>query len=456
MLFYTYIPIYSRLQGGTDVNVMLFIRYLFDFSIFFPTALLCIAPVRDHLKSPKRSPLIALGVVAVCWLAFSVIGAAFGINSNMLLWWEMLLAFCLYRRALRDSFSFGQPAFAFTTSTMVISMCRMLAVVINARAELNNPDNVYLLSTSMLSLGLSAALSALYYSTTVSWIRWLLNQFDEERLWRTVWVWPMALTALFIFILPQDPATVLVNRMQKISVLVILASFISVFLQLYQYYRIARECTLNLHLTQENQMLAVESRRYTELRTYMEQTRHLRHDFRQHMRVISGLTESGNLDALKVYLRQYESEIGDAPTLLCSNPAVDAIAGYYALWAANKQIPIHWSLNLPDQLPLPEADLCMLLGNLLENALLASESLPPEQRDVSVVCQMLSPAMLGLIVENRYDGVLKRHGDTLYSTRHSGCGTGLISVKSAVRKYNGQLTLDTENQTFRVHILLNL
>ena len=438
------------------MNILLFARYLADFSIFFPVALLCIAPVRSHMKFPKRSPLIVLGIASVFWLAFSLFGAVLGANSNALLWWAMLLAFCLYRRALGSSLSLGRSAFAFTTSTMVISMCRMLAVVINARAELNNSENVYLFSTSALSLGLSAVLSVLYVSTTVPWIRWLLNQFDEERLWRTVWIWPMALTALFIFILPQDPATILVNRMQKISILVILASFISVFLQLYQYYRIARECTLNLHLTQENQMLAVESRRYAELRTYMEQTRHLRHDFRQHLRVISGLTESGNLDALKTYLHQYESEIGDAPALLCSNPAVDAIAGYYALWASQKQIPIHWNLNLPDQLSLPEADLCMLMGNLLENALLASENLPPEERDVSVVCQMLSPAMLGLIVENRYDGTLKRHGDTLYSTRHSGCGMGLISVKSAVRKYNGQLTMSTENKTFRVHIVLNL
>ena len=438
------------------MNILLFARYLADFSIFFPVALLCIAPVRSHMKFPKRSPLIVLGIAAVFWLAFSLFGAVLGANSNTLIWWAMLLAFCLYRRVLSSSFSLGRSAFAFTASTMVISMCRMLAVVINARAELNNPENAYLFSTSALSLGLSAVLSVLYVSTTVPWIRWLLNQFDEERLWRTVWIWPMALTALFIFILPQDPATILVNRMQKISVLVILASFISVFLQLYQYYRIARECTLNLHLTQENQMLAVESRRYAELRTYMEQTRHLRHDFRQHLRVISGLTESGNLDALKTYLHQYESEIGDAPALLCSNLAVDAIAGYYALWASQKQIPIHWNLNLPDQLPMPEADLCMMMGNLLENALLASERLPPEERDVSVVCQMLSPAMLGLIVENRYDGTLKRHGDTLYSTRHSGCGTGLISVKSAVRKYNGQLTMSTENKTFRVHILLNL
>lgn len=418
--------------------------------------MLCFAPVRDHLKFSKHFIPMVLGIAAVFWLAFSLFGAVLGANSNALLWWAMLLAFCLYRRTLGSSFSLGRSAFAFTASTMMISMCRMLAVVINARAELNNSENVYLFSTSALSLGLSAVLSVLYVSTTVSWIRWLLNQFDEERLWRTVWIWPMALTALFIFILPQDPATILVNRMQKISILVILASFISVFLQLYQYYRIARECTLNLHLTQENQMLAVESRRYAELRTYMEQTRHLRHDFRQHLRVISGLTESGNLDALKTYLHQYESEIGDAPALLCSNPAVDAIAGYYALWASQKQIPIHWNLNLPDQLSLPEADLCMLMGNLLENALLASENLPPEERDVSVVCQMLSPAMLGLIVENRYDGTLKRHGDTLYSTRHSGCGMGLISVKSAVRKYNGQLTMSTENKTFRVHILLNL
>lgn len=418
--------------------------------------MLCFAPVRDHLKFSKHFIPMVLGVAAVFWLAFSLFGAVLGANSNALFWWAMLLAFCLYQRALGFSFSLGRSAFAFTASTMVISMCRMLAVVINARAELNNSENVYLFSTSALSLGLSAVLSVLYVSTTVPWIRWLLNQFDEERLWRTVWIWPMALTALFIFILPQDPATILVNRMQKISILVILASFISVFLQLYQYYRIARECTLNLHLTQENQMLAVESRRYTELRTYMEQTRHLRHDFRQHLRVISGLTESGNLDALKTYLHQYESEIGDAPALLCSNPAVDAIAGYYALWASQKQISIHWNLNLPDQLPLPESDLCMLMGNLLENALLASENLPTEERDVSVVCQMLSPAMLGLIVENRYDGTLKRHGDTLYSTRHSGCGMGLISVKSAVRKYNGQLTMSTENKTFRVHILLNL
>ena len=69
--------------------------------------------------------------------------------------------------------------------------------------------------------------------------------------------------------------------------------------------------------------------------------------------------------------------------------------------------PVEWKLALPRQLPMPEADLCTILGNLLENALHASQKLPPEQRRVQVMAQMLSPAMLGLVVENRYDGVLK-------------------------------------------------
>ena len=99
------------------MNILLFARYLADFSIFFSVALLCIAPVRSHMKSPKRSPLIALGIAAVFWLAFSLFGAVLGANSNTLIWWAMLLAFCLYRRVLSSSFSLGRSAFAFTTST---------------------------------------------------------------------------------------------------------------------------------------------------------------------------------------------------------------------------------------------------------------------------------------------------------------------------------------------------
>ena len=119
-------------------------------------------------------------------------------------------------------------------------------------------------------------------------------------------------------------------------------------------------------------------------------------------------------------------------------------------------VPVDWRLELPRQLAIPEADFCMMLGNLLENALHASQKLPPEQRQVKVLARMLSPAMLGLLVENRYDGVLKRQQGILHSTKHDGMGIGLVSIQTAVSRYGGSMTVETENGLFRVNILLNL
>ena len=90
----------------------------------------------------------------------------------------------------------------------------------------------------------------------------------------------------------------------------------------------------------------------------------------------------------------------------------------------------------------------MMLGNLLENALRASAVLPPEQRRVNVTAQMLSPAMMGLIVENTYD---ERPNAT-----PAGEGIGLTSVQTVVRKYAGQMTVETDSGVFRTNILLNL
>ena len=301
-----------------------------------------------------------------------------------------------------------------------------------------------------------AVLCILFWFTAVQWSRWLLREYRGEAFWQSAWPLPAIYAAFLIFCMPRDSAIVLINRIMIIAVLAVSISLLGIFLLLYEMYRVAMEYTRNTRLDRENQLLAVESRRYMELRAYMEQTRSLRHDFRQHLHVISGLTEAGELEELKSYLRQYEDELNDARPTLCANPAVDALAGHYDSDARQKGIPVEWKLELPKRLPLPEADLCTLLGNLLENAVFASQKLPPDERQVRVMARMLSPAMLGIVVENRYDGVLKKQKGVLHSTKHEGQGIGLVSINTTVQKYHGNLTVETENNVFRANVLLNL
>lgn len=387
------------------MDLALFGRYFLDFALLYPSAFLCLASLWEKLRTPRRTACIAAGCITLLCIGCAALCAVFGLSSNSLLPAIVLVSFWLLRWRVTPEVTVSQTAFLFSISAVMMAVCSLLSTLLNAPAEISNPQTVCLASTALLRLGLAA---------------------------------------------------VLVGRLKIISVLAVSISLFGIFLLLYEMYRVAREFTRNARLDRENQLLAMESRRYMELQTYLDNTRRLRHDFRQHLHVIAGLTETGQLEELKSYLHQYESELSEHRPSLCANAAVDALAGYYDHAAGQQSVPVEWKLALPRQLPMPEADLCTILGNLLENALHASQKLPPEQRRVQVMAQMLSPAMLGLVVENRYDGMLKKQQGILHSTKHEGTGIGLVSAETVVHKYNGNLHLETEEQIFRVNVLLNL
>jgi pyruvate/2-oxoglutarate dehydrogenase complex dihydrolipoamide acyltransferase (E2) component len=59
-------------------------------------------------------------------------------------------------------------------------------------------------------------------------------------------------------------------------------------------------------------------------------------------------------------------------------------------------------------------------------------------------------------IEATQDGVLKKQGGVLHSTKHDGQGIGLVSVETAVHRYHGNLTVETGGNVFRANVLLNL
>lgn len=57
------------------------------------------------------------------------------------------------------------------------------------------------------------------------------------------------------------------------------------------------------------------------------------------------------------------------------NQSVDNVIGYYYALAQKEEIPFDARVDLPKELSVDEMDLCLILSNLLENALEASRKL---------------------------------------------------------------------------------
>lgn len=435
----------------------LYVRYLLEYIILYPAALLCYLPMRKHLGMGWKQLVGLLSVIITCAVLFSALMCTLMLSrANAMLMPVLVGMFFVYRNTISKDVSLGKAMYVFTTMASLLAAATMLTSLLTASAELHNPDPTVLPTTSMVCLGLDLLMVAVVYPIVRPWMDWMVDAFYFQRTWRIAWLVPASFTVLYVLMMPQDKATVLVNRVQWLGIVLVLAGLLVQLFLMYLLYRMAREIETNARLTAENQLLTLESRRYDEMRHHLEETRMLRHDFRQHLRVITNLSGANQTAQLAEYLHQLEETLSGNHPILCQNPAVDAVAGYYHQWAEKRHVPIEWKLSLPQDLPMPEPDICMLLGNLLENALTASDQLPPEQRRIKVICQMLSPAMLGLIVENAYNGVVKWDGKRLLSTRHDGMGVGLQSVEATVHRYHGKLEVDPGKDVFEVHVLLNL
>lgn len=109
-------------------------------------------------------------------------------------------------------------------------------------------------------------------------------------------------------------------------------------------------------------------------------------------------------------------------------------------------------------LPLSEQDFCVLLGNLLDNAIEGVMALPSEAKSRSIHLAFSKVSdMLFISCKNDADlSKVRRRGDQFLSTksRPELHGFGIDSMRDIVKKANGTIDIDTRNGKFAVEIML--
>ena len=233
-----------------------------------------------------------------------------------------------------------------------------------------------------------------------------------------------------------------------------IASTLSVLL-LYISVQIDHTHNMVMRLKLMDNQLELQRVNYKVLQTHMDEVRKARHDLRHHLSVFQAFIDTGEEEKLAEYIREYKAALpDDAIIAYCGNYAINSVLMYYTSIAKNDGITVDVHTEIPEKLNIVDSDLCIIFGNCVENAIEACRRYDGEK--FINIKSMIIGDMLSIIIDNSFDGKLTKKGDTFASSKENSGGLGVSSVKSIVRKYNGEARFEAKANVFQASIMLHM
>lgn len=206
------------------------------------------------------------------------------------------------------------------------------------------------------------------------------------------------------------------------------------------------------------QQLELCNKQSTERELAYQETKRIRHDLNEYLVAIKATLLTGDINTVlsKIDTLLDHNHIYKKDVSRSGNLVIDSLINYKHTLVEKEGIKMECNILVPPELPYDSADLCIIIGNLLDNALEATQSLSVESRYINLSITQIK-GNLSITIENPYNGKLKKDNTlkllSIKSDIHNH-GIGLTSVKQSVDKYNGELLIKTDHNIFNVSIFL--
>lgn len=214
----------------------------------------------------------------------------------------------------------------------------------------------------------------------------------------------------------------------------------------------------SLILKKENQLLIVRaemlSKNYQNLLKAIEKNRQMVHDIKHHFTVLREYEENKEYGKMREYLATVDDSFCEKDSVpWTGNWILDFLLNEKKAVAEHLEILFEIQTSVMFKLPLEDTDLCALMGNVLDNAIEACERMESGERWISVYMQK-QQNMFFIEVINSIDKVpVMKHGQFLTEKGDKELhGYGIKSIRRIVDKYDGTVTFQVENKTFKVNI----
>lgn len=202
------------------------------------------------------------------------------------------------------------------------------------------------------------------------------------------------------------------------------------------------------------QQITMQNQHYGELEIFNKQIHSIRHDMRNHLSIIQGYLEKPNpQEALHYVQKLSESLYQVASPLVSGNAIVDILLSQKNRIAKENKIELKTAIMIPPVLDIEELDLCILLGNLLDNSIEACQRCHGTWISLKI---NIYKDQLFIHIANPYNGEVRRSSSHYLSMKNNNIahGFGLSNVARVCEKVRGQLDIQSGNEEFNVSLWL--
>ena len=195
-------------------------------------------------------------------------------------------------------------------------------------------------------------------------------------------------------------------------------------------------------LTFARQMISKQREHYNQTLDYIEQVRIIRHDFRHHIHALLYMDKEQQVKYLKNLQKELETS---EQKIFCENQAVNGLIQEYAVRAEKAGISFTARLDLSAHIPIDDLTLCIVIGNLLENAMEASKKMEKDSF-IRIQARMDGDHLL-MLVENAYNGSIQEKNGNILSSKKDG-GLGMLSIQRILNRPGDEFDVYFNDDTF--------
>lgn len=197
------------------------------------------------------------------------------------------------------------------------------------------------------------------------------------------------------------------------------------------------------------------NRHIEEVNEMYRQVRGWRHDYRNHIGVMKAHLDAGRYEAVDSYLRQLNEDLNTVDTVLkTGNVMVDAILNSKLNLISSHGISVNAKATVPGNLSASPLDLCVIIGNLMDNALEACLRIDDAEKRFIRLYMGTHKGQFYISVTNSTT-TLRRKGRSYLSTKHGqDHGFGLMRIDRIAARCGGTVNRQSEEGVFATEILL--